>query len=66
MITVSSEWATQYQGKWLTKDKITDGLPDTHWHAGLRDFPNWMNYDLNIAQTITEVTIGKRTGLFFC
>ena len=65
LLTVSSSWPYKdSKAGWLTEDKITDGLSNTFWHTG--EIPGWMNYDLNTAQTITDVTIGVRPGLCFC
>ena len=69
VLTVSSSSpgvATDYEGKY-NKDKITDGLPDTYWHseeARVNEGPSWVKYALNNPQTITQVTVGVRQGLF--
>ena len=64
VITVSSTWPNTYgsNGMLLTKEKITDGLPNTFWHSKDSQ-PSWMNYALNTVKTITKVTIGVRSGL---
>ena len=47
-----------------SKDKITDGQPSTFWHSKSMAASSWMNYVLNNAQTITDVTVSKRAGSF--
>ena len=64
VLTVSS---THKYGAPFTVDSITDGLPNTFWHseeAKVNEGPSWVNYALNNLQTITQVTVGVRQGLY--
>ena len=67
MITVSSSVPDIWNGWFLNKGSITDGLSYTFWHSNLENLKagqsSWMNYDLNTPETITEVIVGVRQGL---
>ena len=65
VISVSG-YLNSYKGETkYSKEKITDGNKNTFWHSELMAESSFMNYVLNTVQTITEVTVSKRAGLFY-
>ena len=62
MLTVSSTYASMFEGHMLNVEKITDGRLDTFWSSNLNDNPSKVTYALNAPQTITQVTVGVRLG----